>query len=64
MLTELKDMSFAELAALKESCEYHIRHYDVKFSKEAVEKWEFHKAIVQQHINKKTAEYFGEEPIT
>src|SRR5690606_16589140 len=74
---ELNKMSPSDLLALRLFIEEMINFYDVEYNamdettdweknlsksfKEQTKKWSYHLTIVQQHIDKSTAHYFGEE---
>lgn len=59
---ELNKMAPSDLIALRTLCKEEITHYMEEYkNKEKYDKWVYHLAIVQQHIDKSTAHYFGEE---
>lgn len=59
---ELNKMAPSDLIALRTFCKEEITHYMEEYkNKEKYDKWVYHLAIVQQHIDKSTAHYFGEE---
>ncbi|NQY31338.1 MAG: hypothetical protein HRT69_17970 [Flavobacteriaceae bacterium] len=61
MIPELKEMSFAELLALRTFLEEEIEHVSACEMKPGLKEWEHHQSVINQVIVKKTYEYYGVE---